>query len=330
MSTHTKARNRRQWRHPASRCRSHQNDKHQGEARRKTKYVPVDAPSRPSPQRTFGALQGHEYIRDGAAWKRCAGPEDFANFLEWEARERSWYCSTTTRKGVPVEMMRSVATPIEVLTTTFSPWLSDWTAAEINAKRDPRRQLAEIRNRWLEEATRLLANERHILGYGFHADTSDLHFDLCLSRQDGKGGRVGKSGLGLVGPWCVGTSRQVQAGAVISKDKRRQLTRSVENFRRRYGDDAVPLDVALARALDAVAAAVIGPELLRYQEAYAARVPEMEQQHAAAELEELEAAAEKVRERLGMEPPPVAKPETTPEPEPKPVREIPEPNLPSL
>lgn len=330
MSTHTKARNRRQWRHPASRCRSHQNDKRQGEARRETRFVPVDAPPRPSPQRAFDSLQGHEYIRDGTEWKRCAGPEDFADFLEREARERSWYCSTTTRKGVPVEMKRPAATPIEVLTTTFSPWLSDWTESEIKAKRDPRKKLAEIRNRWLEEATRLLAKQRHVLGYSFHCDTDDLHFDLCLSRQDGKGGRTGEAGLRLVGPWCVGTSRQVQAGAVISKDKRRQLTRSVANFRRRYGDNAVPLDVALARALDAAAEAAIGPELKPHREAYAARVPELERQHAAAELAELEAAAKQVREQLTAELPPVAEPETTPEPEPEPVREIPEPNLPSL
>jgi hypothetical protein len=62
------------------------------------------------------------------------------------------YRSTTKRKGQAVEMKRTVATPIEILTTSFSPWLSDWTEEEIAAKRDPRQKLAAMRNRWLEVA----------------------------------------------------------------------------------------------------------------------------------------------------------------------------------
>ncbi len=326
MSTHTRARTRRQQRHSASRSRSHRRDKAQGEARQKTAWIGVEAPQHPSPERAFGALVGHEYIHENGQWRRCDDPEAYANYLEHEAGRRGWYRSTTTRQGQAVDMKRP-ATAVEILTSTFSPWLSDWTADEIAAKRDPRQKLAAVRTKWLEAAHGLLGGLRYLLGYAFHADTDDLHFDLALSRQDGEGGRIGQAGLGLVGPWCVGTDRQLRAGAEVHPDKRRQMRRSVANFRRREGETAVPLDIALARALDAAAEEVIGPELLPYREAYAKRVPELERQHAAAQLAALQAAEEKLRERMAHEPTP-----PTPEPEPEPEQELPEPepDLPSL
>jgi hypothetical protein len=131
----------------------------------------------------------------------------------------------------------------------------------------------------------------------------------------------------LVGPWCVGVDRQQRAGAEIGADKCRQLRRSVANFRHRYGEESVPLDIALARALDAAAEEVIGPDLVRYREAYAKRVPEMERQHTLAKLAALQAAEEKLRENLAPEEP-VPTPEPTPEPEPEPEREMPEPEHP--
>jgi hypothetical protein len=304
MSTHTRARSRRQLRHPASRSKSHQRDKREGEARRETQFVPVAASEHPSPRRSFNGLAGHEYTFDGQTWKRCTGPEEFADYLEREAKRRNWYRSTTQRKGVPVEMKRPVETPVEILTTTFSPWLSDWVEAEIGAGRDPRRNLAAIRNRWLKAASGLLTSSRVLLGFACHTDTDDPHFDLCLSRQDGQGGRIGETGLYLVGPWATSTDRQCRAGARIHPDKRRQLTRGVANFRRRYGEGAVPLDVQLARSLDAAANEVLGAELQPYREAYAARVPELERQHAAAQLAALKAAEAKLQERAAPAPTP--------------------------
>lgn len=222
-------------------------------------------------------------------------------------------------------MKRTVAAPLEIQTTSFAPWLSDWTAAEIAARRDPRKKLAATRNRWLETAREMFGGVRHLLGFACHTDTDDLHFDLALSRQDGQGGRIGEPGLRLVGPWCVGTDRQLRAGAEISPDKRRQLRRSVANFHHRYGKEAVPLDVVLARALDAAAEEAIGPELLRYRDAYAERVPGLERRHTLAKLAALQAAEEKLRESLVPEP-------TPPTPEPEPEREMPEPDhdFPSL
>jgi len=312
MSTYVRARSRRQLRHSASRSKSHQRDKREGEARRETQFVPVAAPEHPSPERSFGPLQGHEYIFDGQTWKRCTAPEDFADHLEREAKERGWYMDQTTRKGIPVAMKRPVKAPVDILTGTFSPWLSDWTAAEIAAQRDPRQKLALIRNGWLTAAQTALAGQRYLIGYAFHADTDYLHFDLALSRQDGQGGRIGEPGLGMVGPWCVGTARQIQAGAKISSDKRRQLARGLANFRRRCGEESVPLDVSLARALDIAAEEVIGPELLPFREAYARRVPELERAHAAAELAALQAAEQKLRERLAPESVPTPESERTP------------------
>jgi hypothetical protein len=298
MSTHSRPKTRRQLRHPASRSKSHQRDKREGEARRKTAWLGVKAPPRPSPRRSFPGLDGHEYRFDGQRWHRCHGPEEFADYLEEEARRRSYYMSRTTRKGVAVDMKRPVATPLEIQTTTLPPWVSDWLAAEIAAGRDPRPQLIGIRNRWLAAAQRALDGQRHVLGYAWHVDTDDPHLDLVLSRQDGRGGRIGETGLGLVGPWLVGCDRQQRAGAKINADKQRQVKRSIANFRHRYGEKAKPLDITLARALDAAAEEVIGPALRPYREAYAARVPELERQHAEAQLSALQAAEKKLRERV--------------------------------
>jgi len=294
MSTYTKAKSKRQQRHAASRSRSHRQDKRQGEARRKTAWIGVDAPPRPSPRRNFGPLDGHEYTHDGDQWHRCPDPEEFADHLEAESERRSWYVKQTKRKGVPVVMKRQVATPLEILTTTFAPWLSDWTAAEVAAGRDPRPKLAAIRNRWLAAAQQSIDGQRYVLGYAFHADTDDLHFDFILSRQDGAGGRIGQPGLNLVGPWCCSVDRQMRSGAKIHPDKSKQLQRSVANFRHRYGQEAKPLDVTLARALDAAADEELGDELRPYREAYARRVPELERQHTAAQLAVLEAARKKL------------------------------------
>lgn len=303
MSTHARPKTKRQLRHPASRSKSHRLDKQQGEARQETAWFGVEAPNRPSPQRNFGPLQGHEYRHDGKTWQRCAEPEEFADFIEEEAKRRSWFMNRTSRKGVPVDMKRRVQ-PLDILTTTFAPWLSDWTAAEIAVGRDPRPKLAGIRNGWLQMAAPLLAGKRYLLGYAFHADTADLHFDLVLSRQDGAGGRIGETGLGLVGPWCCGCDRQIRAGATIHAEKRNQLQRSVANFRHRYGAEAKPLDVTLARALDTAADTVLGEELRPYREAYAQRVPELERQHAAAQLEVVETAREKLLQQAAPTPAP--------------------------
>lgn len=306
MSTRSLLRTKRQRRHPASRSKSHRVDKLQGEARQRTVWVGVDAPERPSRRRCFTGLDGHEYTLDGATWSRCNGPEDFADHIEEQSDLRSWYKKKTTRNGVPVDMKRRVDAPIEVLTTTFEPALSDWTAAELVVGRNPRPKLAAIRNLWLRVVQASLAGQRYLLGYAFHADTDDLHFDLVCSRQDGKGGRIGKPGLGLVGPWCVGTDRQVRVGATISEEKRSQLHRSAANFRHRYGTDAKPLDVTFARALDEAAETVLGEALTPFRTAYAASVPAMERKHAEAQLAKLDAARNKLLQQVA---PPAPEPE---------------------
>lgn len=300
MPTYTRPRTKRQLRHPASRSRSHQLDKTQGEARKANSWIGVDTPERPSPKRNFQGLGGHEYILDGKVWKRCQGPEELADYLEREAENRCWFMSETQRKGVPVAMKRRVP-PLETLTTSFAPWLSDWTAAEMAAGRDPRPKLGTIRTLWLQAAMRALSGARHLLAYAFHSDTDDLHFDLCLSRQDGAGGRIGEAGLRLVGPWCTSVDRQLRSGAKIRPEKANQLRRSVANFRHRYGPEAKPLDVLFARSLDDAADQVLGPELQPYIAAYAKQVPELERKHATARLAVLEAAKAKLIQQSAPE-----------------------------
>ena len=324
MSTHTRAKTSRQQRHPASRGKSHKQDKRAAERRNGAAFVRVPAPARASPARPFEGygITGHEFTHTAGNWHRCTGPEEFADYLETEAKRRAWFIDTTQRKGRAVKMKRKAATPVEVLTTTFPPWLSDWALAELQAGRDPRPQLADIRNAWAERALARLDGQRHVLGLAFHADTDDPHFDICTSRQDGQGGRIGEAGLRLVGPWCVGTDRQIRAGAQIAPKKETQLARSVANFRHRYGAESVPLDIELARDLDEAAAGVIGPALEPFRTAYAARVPEIEQANEAAALAALEAA----RALLLGEPEHTAEQQAEPEPAAEP--ELPSPELP--
>lgn len=323
----TKAKTKAQFRHPGSRSVSHQRDKEQGEARRETAWLGVDAPTRPSPRRSFPGLEGHEYRHDGQHWQRCPGAEEFADYLEEEGKRRAWYMSRTTRKGAVIDMRRPVDSPLVFLTTTLAPWESDWLAAEIVAGRDPRPKLALIRNQWLTAAQQALKGQRHLLGYAFHCDTDDPHFDLILSRQDGEGGRIGKPGLLLTGPWTVGVDRQVRSGAIIHAEKRNQLRRAVGNFRHRYGQDAVPLDITLARALDTAADDVLGDELRPFREAYARRVPELERKHAVAQLEVVEAAKERLLQRTVPMPEPAPAPIPVPRPTPAPEPEIDFPSL---
>lgn len=275
--------------------------------------VRVPAPAHPRADRPFMAmgLEGHEFTYDGTRWSRCHKPEEFADYLETESHRRSFFVDETQRRGVAVKMKRKVGTPIEVLTTTFPPWLSEWVAAELRAGRDPRPQLAKLRSTWIGMVMERLHGERFLLGFAFHADTDDLHFDVCVSRQDGKGGRIGEAGLGLVGPWCVGVDRQLQAGADIAPLKRSQLSRSVGNFRRREGADAVPLDVQFARDLDGAADDVIGPALSLFKTAYARQVPALERQHAQAALDALDCARDQIlsalpkSRRQAPQPPPI-------------------------
>lgn len=167
MSTRSLLRTKRQRRHPASRSKSHRLDKLQGEARQRTVWVGLDAPERPNQSRSFPGLDGHEYLFDGAMWTRCDGPEDFADHVEEQSDLRSWYKKQTTRNGVPVDMKRRVDAPLEVLTTTFEPALSDWTAAEIAAGRNPRPKLAAIRNLWLRGVQACLAGQERQKGSCF-------------------------------------------------------------------------------------------------------------------------------------------------------------------
>ncbi len=296
MSTFTKAKTRAQLRHPGSRDPSHQKDKLEGERRRQLEYIPVPAALRPSPERSFPGLVGHEYRYDGCKWERCVDPKEFGDYLEEQAKLRNWYKKWTTRKGVPVEMRRSVKAPIEVLTTTFSPWLSDYISHQIASGSDPKPQLAQIRNKWIGGVLRMMANSRYVLGYAFHSDTSDGHLDVVCSRQSPDGDRIGKSGLGLGGPWLTATDRQIRSGGVISRDKARKYEQSMLNFRRREGAESLPLDVRLARSLDAAADTVLGETLVPYREAYARSIPALERGHRAARLAELDYARSRLLE----------------------------------
>jgi hypothetical protein len=311
MSTFNRPKTIRQMRHPASRCESHRKDKREGEVRRATAWISVPAAVRASPTRYFDELAGYEYMRSAEKWTRCQNPEEFADYLEQQAALRSWYRATTRRREAQVTMTRRVAAPIEIVTVTFPPWLSDWTANELASKRDPTATLAAVRNSWLRTVQGTLHDVRHLVGLAFHTDTSNLHFDLAVSRQDGAGNRIGPRGLHLVGPWTVGAERQHRAGAHLDSEKLRQLKRNAAKFRDRYGHNAVPMDVKLARALDKAADEIIGQDLTKFRDQYALSVPQLERDHKMAKLAMLQSAEQQIRERLagGVTEPKPARPD---------------------
>lgn len=294
MGIFIRAKTKQQIEHTNSRSPGHKRDQKQGEIRQRIAWLGVPAPKRPSPCRDFGSLSGHEYIPVKGKWSRCDAPEEYTDHLERENGKRSWFMDSTQRKGVAVKMKRRVKAALEILTVTFPPWLSSWVAAEVKEGHDPRPKLAAIRNAWMQVVQSTLTGKRYLLGYAFHADTDDLHFDLTVSRQDGLGGRIGKPGLMMVGPWCTGVDRQLRSGAKINADKKDKLQRSVANFRHRYGPKMKPLDVSLARALDQAAEGVLGPELAPYRESYAKQVPTLEREHTAAQLSMLDRAKRKL------------------------------------
>lgn len=296
MSTFSRPHSPRQIRHPAARSASHRADKAAAEARKESTTIRVPTPALVSPVRPFSAfgIESHEAIFDGENWRSCEGSEEFADYLEEKCQELSWFTQHTHRAGKPAKMRRKTPTPLEVITVTCPPWLSDWVFGRLASGQAPTAALEASRDALLDAAFALFEGKRHLLGYAFHADTYDLHFDLIVSRQDGQGGRIGESGLHLAGPWTVGVDRQLRAGAEIGADKERNFERNIGKFRARYGVEAVPLDVALARALDEGTEKAIGIDLAPFKSAYALGVPAQERAHQQAALQALEDAKRKL------------------------------------
>lgn len=299
MSTYTRLITKSQLRHPAGRSASHQRDKLEGDLRREKEWVAIPAVPTFGPHRNFGSLVSHEFTYEGGEWKRCEDPEAFADYLELEAARRNWFYDQTQRKGRSITMRRPAATALENLTINVRCDLADWIAARCAVNEDPRPQLRAIRNAWLEYVQEYFEGRRYILGYAFHADTNNPHFDLIVSRQDGLGGRIGRSGLNRVGEWMVSTFRHKQVGAVPTGEKHDRWSKSIANFQRRYGD-TIPTDIALAKKLDAIAEHIVGQDLQPYREQFAARIAIEEYKRIEARAALLEAEAQKERQRLAQ------------------------------
>ena len=287
MSKHTRAITRRQLMHISSRSRTHKLDKENGEARRLYRSVRVKAEPHPGPHRSFGDLEGFELVREpSGGWRRCSGPDEQGVFLCREAKDRSKFQSLTKRRGKPVLVTRRDPAPLHVLTISWHPAVSDLVADSVNRGDDPRPKLRLFIAAFIAAVEMLLEGVRYLLAVSIHLDTDDGHTDLVVGRQ-GPLGRIGRAGLRLVGPWLVAVDRQIRSGALVSSGKLERYQRSVANFRRRYGD-VKPLDVKLARVCDETAENVWGEELEPFIGAYAKRVPDLEQQHLAASLREID------------------------------------------
>jgi hypothetical protein len=303
MSTFSRPKTSRQLRHPGARSQSHKSEKAAAEQWEEITTISVPAPKSNTTSRPFEALglTSHEFVFDDGKWYSCAAPEEFSNHLEQTASERNWFYQSTHRRGKPALMRRKTKNPLEVLTVTFAPWLSEWALSRLLSGQPPVAELARIEDEFSTRVLRLLSNNRHVIGRALHADTDDLHLDFVVTRQDGEGRRIGAAGLHLVGPWTTAVDRQLRSGAVIADDKRRTFGRNVAKFKGRYGDKVMPLDVALARALDEAADSVIGPELRPFREAYAKSVPALEAEHRRVALAALESAKNQI---LGRDLPP--------------------------
>ena len=128
----TKAKTAKQLAHVGSRSHSHLLDKLRGEARQRTRYIPVGAALRPSPQRDLGGLPGFELIRaEDGQWRRCADPEELGRYLIQEAKDRMTYQSWTSRHGKPELMTQRSSSPIQIHTVVWHPAVSDWIADQV-------------------------------------------------------------------------------------------------------------------------------------------------------------------------------------------------------
>jgi hypothetical protein len=186
-------------------------------------------------------------------------------------------------------VVRYIKTPIKVHTVSAHPAVSDYFAKAIAAGDDVQDTFRTVVRQFVSKAKEMFAGRRYLLAIAAHTDTSDLHVDLVVSTNCPEGGKL-SGGLGQVGPWCVAVDRQIASRAQINPRKLAQYKRSVANFRHRYGEEAKPFDVRLARAFDEAAGAILGQQLQSHIEAYAASVPAMERAHAQAALDELDRA----------------------------------------
>ena len=300
MSTYTRARTRRQQMHPGSRGESHKADMAAAKDRKLLGFIPVREPHQPiraRPLQDYG-ISGYEMIYDGTRWRRCADPEEFPRYLVAEAGRRNWFYRQTRRGGKIVKMRRTAGTPIEVITTTFSPAFMGWCHAQLEAGSDPRWHLTAVRNKWIAEVHPVIQEQRFVLGVAGHHDSSVAHIDYLVSRQRGDGERIGRAGLLMVGPWCAAVDRQIRFGAKIGAEKRCQFETNIANFHRRYGTETEPLDLRLARTLDAVCDQVIGPDLDRFRAEYAAQVPAREHAYILAKIGALDEARKGLEKQL--------------------------------
>ena len=296
---YTRIRTETQALHVGSRSASHERDKAKGDARRKYKFFSVETEERPSPTRDFKGLTGVEGIADPMTgrWTLCKDKDELGKHLVRESVARSRYKALTTRRGQPEMMTRIDPNPLTVHTASFHPAHCDLIADLIALGMDGQNIVHRIFAKYLSRAVLLFVDRRFVLGGALHVDTDDIHADLVVSRN-GPDYRLGKAGLGLVGSWCVAVDRQLRAGAKINAQKRAQFDRSMANFRRREGADAIPLDIQLARTMDAAAGEVLGDKATPYVTRYAASVPELERKHTLAALRELDAAREKLMASL--------------------------------
>lgn len=291
MSKNTKAKTDEQLAHMSSRSKTHKRHKLQGDLRRQHRFLRVAAAERPSPKRNFGGLEGFELIlKPDGAWHRCDDPEELIQYLKKEKRRRLKYEKWTTRHGKPELAKRTVQRPIDILTTSLHPAASDVLAADVAGGRDIRPTLRAIFGPFLQAARALLEKQRYVLAAAMHMNTDDLHMDIAVAKNCPIKGRIGRTGLLTVGPWCVAVDRQIRCGARINPTKQNRYQRSVANYRRRYGNDAKPLDITLARLLDDCALRVMGARLEASLQAYAQGVPELERKHAECDAAELEQA----------------------------------------
>ncbi|ACB77396.1 hypothetical protein [Opitutus terrae] len=293
MSLH-RPRTKQAIRHTDQTTIEHGKDKEQGEARQTKAYLRYDVAPSPSPVRDLSALAPWALRREpDGRFVQCTLEGEYGDFAESQAKARNWYYGPVRRKAGDGRVRRKCDSPLEYLVITAAPWLSQRVHDMLRVGDDPRPHLRRIFARWMTTVGGMVSHQRHWIGASCHTDTSDLHVDLLFSRYDGKGGKIGKPGLQLAGPWMVGVDRQLQAGASIASYKRRQFRSNLSRHQQRYGDDAVPLDLALSRGLDECAQLEM-PELAKYRADYARRVPELEHAHLKQRAENARRTAERL------------------------------------
>jgi hypothetical protein len=215
--------------------------------------------------------------RESGALDEVGGDELITRMDQWVA-DKSWYLREIKDpkcKGGK-RWKKTPAKGVQGFVVTASPWYSNLIfEAARNGEADKVKELSrqcalELRNVF-EKQTR-----RQVLSVQAHYDSVNLHWHIFATRigDDHKFLPGSRKRIGLIGPWAVGTLRQVEAGAIpAGSTNYLAAQRLYARNEQRTGEP--PLDWIMCKAVDSLCYTMFGasPRLAFWQRVYMQGLP---------------------------------------------------------